>query len=113
MSASIRRSCERRSRAWHARPAYDRPPVVGGGDQAQEQVASMSALPVVEPVVQVLRRLGHGVTDPSGASVSLDSERGALTQLPGPAQGVRQQWQGAGLSIDLAHQQVHQPGLQS
>ena len=60
-------------------------------------------------VVELLGRLGDGAPDAAGGAVAVDGERPPLAALPGGAQGVGQQRQGARLALDLPHQQVDQP----
>ena len=91
----------------------DRPAVVAGGHQAEQHVAQVSPLALVEPDVETLGGLRHGVLDPAGAPVALDRERGSLTPFPGLPEGVREQRQRAGLAVDVADQQVDQARLEA
>ena len=83
-----------------------------GRHQAQQQVAQQRPLFGGHLVVHLLRRLGDRAADPTGVLVALDGERAALAPLPRLVQRVRQQRQGAGLALDLPHQQIDQAGLQ-
>ena len=51
--------------------------------------------------------------DAAARAVSLDRERAPVALLPGHAQRVREQRQGAGLARDVAQDQLHEARLES
>ena len=82
-----------------------------GGHQPQQQVAELRALLGVELAVHGLGGLRDRAADPAGGLVAVDGEGPPFAALPRLQQRVGQQREGAGLVLDLADQQVDEPGF--
>ena len=81
------------------------------GDEAQQHRAQLWALLGGKALVEPVGGAGDGPADLPGGPVPLDGEHTAVAPPPRLGQGVRQQRQGTGLALDVAHQQVDQPAL--
>ncbi len=98
-------------------PVADRLPVGAECHQAQEEVPHQGALVGRHLFVERLGRLGDGASDAAGGAVAVHGERASFAALPGGAQGVGQQREGARFVLDVLHQQLDQarfeqePGL--
>ena len=90
----------------------DRVAVLGGHDQAEQQAAQLGALGGVHRVVEGLGGPGDGLPDPAGGPVARDGQGRALAALPGLSEHVGEQRQRGGLTLDLADEQVDQPGFE-
>ena len=94
-------------------PGTDRAPVLGGDDQAQQELTQARPLRRVHRFVECFGGQCHGVPDAAGRAVPLDGQRLTLTALPDLPQHVREHGQRRRLSFDVAYQEVDESRLQS
>jgi hypothetical protein len=94
-------------------PGPDGFAVGGGCDQAQQHRAQGAALVGWEALVEAVGGAGDRAADAAGGAVALDGEDPAVAALPSLGQRVRQQRQGAGLALGVAHQEIDETGFEA
>ena len=93
-------------------PGADRFGGGSGRDQAEEHVAQQVAFGGVDLLVEGLGGLGDRALDAAGGLVAGHGQGVGLAAAPGLGQRVGQQRQRAGFVLDLAHQEIDQPGFE-
>ena len=87
-------------------------PRVADIGQPQEETAEQRSPVLRRPVDNRVRGARDRRLDASGLAVAVQGHRSPVPQLPRRPQGVRQQWQRARLSRDVAHDDVDEAGLE-
>ena len=82
-------------------------------DEPEQHRAQDAALIERKAFVEAIGGPGDGAADAAGRPIPLDGEHSAVAVLPGLCQRMRQQRQGAGLALGVAHQQIDEAGFES
>ncbi len=99
---------QRRSPGCVGAPAAGSPRRRRRGDEAQQHVAQQRPPLWQETLVDRLGGLGDRAADATAGPIAVDRQRSPLTPLPGLAQRMRHQRQGARFAFHLTHEEIDQ-----